>query len=338
VLLNDQNIPIARDYWPTTGWRTSSPEAQQIEGSALLKVDDIIRADYPETQSLVVIRHGYLVFERYYDDFDHDKKRHIRSITKSFISALIGIALKEGYLSSLDQKVADLLPEYFKSDTDPRKKTITLRYLLTMTAGFACDDTDSNFWIIRGYPDWAEAALNFPLINEPGQTFVYDSAAMHLLSVILTRQTRSSAFQFAKTRLFEPLGMQVNDWPADPQHNSEGPAGLMLTPHDMAKFGYLYLNGGQWDGQEIVPEWFVRESTREHSAGGNPEPAAYGYLWWVVSRHSAYCAAGYGGQYVFVIPDRDLIIVTTGNHTLVPPPEAPVPLFFQHIVPASASL
>jgi CubicO group peptidase (beta-lactamase class C family) len=108
----------------------------------------------------------------------------------------------------------------------------------------------------------------------------------------------------------------------------------------MAKFGYLYLNGGVWDGKAILPEWYVRESTRKHSEGGNPEPAEYGYLWWVIPErwHPGYYAAGYGAQYIFVIPDRDLIIVTTGDHTLVPPPQEPVPLFFQHIIPAAGAL
>ncbi len=324
-----------RDYFPTDGWRTSSPEAQQMDEAPLLKVDELIRADYPDTHCLLVIRHGYIVFERYYDGYDLDKRRQVRSITKSFISALIGIAFKEGFLTSLDQKIADLLPEYFTSDTDLRKKAITLRHLLTMTAGLECDDSDSNFWLIRQHNDWAKAALDFPMVYEPGEQFVYDSAAMHLLSIILSRQTGLSASQFAQTRLFEPLGMDVRRWPADPQGNSEGAAGLTLTARDMAKFGYLYLSGGKWNGQEIVPEWFVKESTQEHSKGGNPEPAEYGYLWWVVTRFAAYCAAGYGGQYIFVIPDRDLVIVTTADHTLVPPPEAPVPLFFKHIVPAA---
>lgn len=328
--------PVQRDYWPTPGWQVSSPEDQQMVGSSLQKLGDIIQTDYPHVHSLVVIRHGYLVFERYYAGYEYNKKHEIRSITKSIISALIGIALKQGYLNSLDQKVADLLPEYFGEQTDTRKHDITLRHLLTMTSGFECDD-DSNFWLIRTHADWAAATLEFPLIDEPGKRFMYDSAAMHLLSVILTRQTGMNAFQFAKTHLFEPLGISVKKWPADPQQNSEGAAGLALTPRDMAKFGYLYLNNGSWNGEVIIPEWFVRESTQKQSEGGNPEPANYGYLWWVMANFKpfAYCAAGYGGQYIFVIPEHDLIIVTTGNHTLVPPPVAPVPLIFRYVIPAT---
>jgi CubicO group peptidase (beta-lactamase class C family) len=205
-----------------------------------------------------------------------------------------------------------------------------------MTSGFKSDDDDANYWIMYKQQDWAEASLKFPLGAEPGQQFLYDSAAMHLLSVILTEYTGMNALEYAQSRLFKPLGITVHGWTLDPLRNSEGAAGLVLTPRDMAKFGYLYLNGGMWNGQEIVPEWFVSESTRKHVDGGKPEPADYGYLWWVMfkTRHAGYCAAGYGGQYVFVFPDRDLVIVTTGNHTLVPAPKAPVPHFFRLIIPS----
>lgn len=330
------NSSMKQDYFPTGGWRISLPEAQHIEEAVLLRVDEGIRADYPDVHSFLVIRHGYLVFERYYCGYNHEREHEVRSITKSFISALVGIALKEGYLTSLDQKVIDLLPNYFDSDADPRKKAITLRHLLTMTAGFDCDN-DENFWLMRQHRDWAKATLDTPMRCEPGEQFNYDSAAMHLLSVILTHQTGMSAFDYAQARLFKPLGMQVHHWPHDPLGNSEGAAGLRLTARDMAKFGYLYLNSGQWEGQEIVPTWFVRDSTRKQSEGGDPEPANYGYLWWVLYESHAvgYCAAGYGGQYIFVFPNQDLIIVTTADHTLMPPPEAPMPLFLKHILPAA---
>jgi CubicO group peptidase (beta-lactamase class C family) len=333
VLLNEK--ALSRTYWPTAAWQSTSPAAQQLDGDLLLKLGDILEADFPEVHSLLVIRHGYLVFERYYRGYDANKPHEIRSATKSVISALIGIALKEGYLTSLDQKIVELLPEYFESNTDLRKNAMTVRHLLTMTSGLEADEKDSNFWHFRSKPDWALATLELPLLHEVGQKFCYDSMANHLLSVILTKQTGMNALAYAQTRLFEPLGINVEDWPADPQGNSEGGAGLILTPREMAKFGYLYLNEGFWEGKEIIPEWFVRESIQVHSEGGNPEPAAYGYLWWVIPRFKpfAYCAAGYGGQYIFVVPDNDLVIVTTGNHTLVPAPVMPVPLIFKHIVP-----
>jgi CubicO group peptidase (beta-lactamase class C family) len=196
---------------------------------------------------------------------------------------------------------------------------------------------DSNYWLIRQSSNWAEMAINLPLISEPGEHFMYDSAAMHLLSVILSHQTGQFALQYAQQRLFRPLGIDVQQWRMDPQWNNEGCSGLALTPRDMAKFGYLYLNRGHWNGQEIIPEWFIQESTRKHSEGGNPEEAAYGYLWWVRTDlpYPAYCASGYGGQYIFVIPESDLVIATTCDSTVVPPPEAPVPLFFDDIVPAT---
>ena len=328
-------VPLV-DYFPTGGWRLTCPAVAGMDSARLRLAYEAMNLA-PDVRAFVVVRHGHVVAEAYRTADDSRYAFHQQSATKSVTSALVGIALREGYLTSLDQKAADFLPEYFGPDTDARKKTITLRHLLTMTAGLECDDSDSNFWLIRSHRDWAAATIAFPLVAEPGEQFMYDSAAMHLLSVILTRQTQQNAFQFAQTHLFQPLGIDVNHWPTDPQHNSEGAAGLALTPRDMAKFGYLYLNGGRWDGEAIIPEWFVRESTQKHSEGGNPEPAAYGYLWWVMHsvQPAAYCAAGYGGQYIIVIPDHDLVIVTTGNHELMPPPEAPVPLFFEYIVPAS---
>jgi CubicO group peptidase (beta-lactamase class C family) len=227
------------------------------------------------------------------------------------ISALIGIALREGYIHSLNQKLVEFYPEYITPTSDPRIKDITIEHLLTMTSGFEQEPSLGE--------DWFKSMLEQPVSDEPGQVFHYNSAAEHLLSGILTRSTHLTALEFANKHLFQPLGIPLPSWETDPQGNNVGGDGLSLRPRDMAKIGYLYLHQGLWDGQQLVPAEWVQASTEEH-AKADFWSGSYGYLWWVTALegHGAYYAAGFGGQYIYVIPDLDLVVVITGNGSAFP--------------------
>lgn len=312
------------------------PEQQGLDSGVLARVDEYVKTIPPGIQAVLVVRHGYLVFERYYQNQTRNDYQMIRSATKSVISALIGIALHEGYIQSLDQTLPEFFPEHFFVDTDPCKREITLRNLLTLTAGFVPDQVAER---IYGPPpeDWVKAALEAITFSQRGQLFAYSSIGVMLLGILLARKSRMNLLDFARQHLFEPLGIVMDEqagfvWEQDHQGYYYGSGGLYLLPRDMAKFGYLYLNNGYWDGQQIVPAEYVRASTQPQSAGGFPEAAKYGYLWWVTEQqgHRAFFAAGKGGQYIYVIPDLDLVVTissTVGEVTGVHHKDYILPLF-----------
>ncbi len=305
-----------RGYWPTGDWRESPPHEQGIDAALLSGLDAYIKETRPYLDTILIIRHGYIVFERYYKEYARQSYHLFHSLTKSMISLLVGIALQEGFLHNLDQSWAEFTPEYFTSETDPRKRQITIRHLLKMTSGLNPD--------FLGYPgyerykadDWIYFAVEERIWASPDQFFMYCSLGSSLLSVILTKATGMSTLEFARKYLFGPLGIASDEqegfrWETDPQGYYLGGTGLQLRARDTAKLGYLALNNGLWDGQQLLPAAYVQQATREQSQGGYPEATAYGYHWWVVEQegyHSFY-AAGLGGQYIHVFPELDTLIV-----------------------------
>ncbi len=262
--------------------------------------------------SILVVRHGYLVLERYYGGYTRNVAHAVQSVTKSVTSALIGIALDTGALASLDQPVVAFFPEYVTPALDPRKREITIRHLLTMTSGLQWEEADPTTRT-GAVQRWRESSnqvkyvLELPLAQPPGTAFNYNSAGSHLLSAILTKATGMRTLEFANRQLFDPLGIEVL-WAMDQQGINYGGFGLLMQPVDMAKFGYLYLQRGFWDGKQLVPEAWVKESTRAQLPDGLlTGEATYGYHWWVLeqSRPPAFRATGLGGQYLCVMPDLD---------------------------------
>lgn len=286
----------------------------------LADADAKIRADLPTVFSLLVVKDGDIVFEEYYQGSDATAQFGQRSVTKSILSAVFGIVRGQGFFPDLDQPISELMPEYFEGmgEGDARRD-ITLRHLLAMTAGFTWNEL-VGFGEPKPDSDWTREVLNLGMDARPGEKFSYNSAAMHLLSVLITRVTGRSASQWANTYLFEKIGMNPVGWPIDPQANSLGFSGLVFTSRDMARFGFLYLNQGCWDGEQIVPADWVRLSTTEHSPHPDGNGLGYGYLWWttIVAGYQSYFAAGYGGQVIWVVPDLDLVAVMTGNPQLPP--------------------
>lgn len=303
-----------------TDWVQSSPEEQGMDTKTLSKADNRINANYPNIMSLLVIRHGFLVYEKYYQGKTRDNYTHMFSVTKSVTSALIGIAIDQKFITGTDKKLADILPEYFTDSTGPLKKQITIRDALTMTGGIEPVDRNIIEWIRSD--DWFKYAVNRPLLHKPGDKFDYNTGLTHLLSGVITKSTRMSTLEFADKFLLKPLAITKFSWQTDPRGYYGGGHLLYLTPRDMAKFGYLYLKNGDWNGNRIVPEEWVKESvTKKVSAGNGVD---YGYLWWLsnkndnVNRKSyfTFSALGLGGQRIDVIPDLDLITVVTANQEL----------------------
>jgi CubicO group peptidase (beta-lactamase class C family) len=324
------------DYWPTDAWRSSPPEEQGLDPKILSQIDHDVKETFPTVKGVLVVRNGYVVFENYYQGYDRNDHHHVWSVTKSVISALVGVALKEDRIESLDQRLSEFFPEHFGPGTDPRKRQITVENLLTMTSGFRLSSfyNDKGFEQILSSDDVVEASIGQPMAKEPGEEFNYSNGDAHLLSAILTKTTDQSALAYAHENLFGPLGIDSDPdasmqavpanfrrfeqagfvWADDGQGNSVGAFGLKLTARDMAKIGYLYLQDGRWEGRQIVPRGYVRASTREQlETGYSPAggPAGYGYLWWTrkVEGHRAFYASGYGGQFIYVIPELNLVAV-----------------------------
>jgi CubicO group peptidase (beta-lactamase class C family) len=319
----DCEQPKTREYWPTSGWKTSTPEMQGMDSAKLSIAEEFIQNRLPDAYSLLVVKNGYLVFEKYYRSGNPERVATVHSVTKSVTSALIGIALDQGYLSRVDQKMIEFFPEYVTSELDPRKKEISLKHLLMMSAGFKWNDWGPILFDWYLSSDWGEFTIQLPLENNPGDKFNYNSSVSHLLSIILSQSTEDSSLDFAKKNLFEPLGIQSAFWHQDPQGYTIGGFGLGLSARDLAKIGFLYLNNGYWNGQSIVPEHWVKESTRQwmfvNSVYG---PTGYGYQWWIkaVDGCGSYRAWGRRGQFITVVPKLDLVIVVTSETQQPHPP------------------
>ena len=303
------NISFA-EYWPTEEWQTSPPEKQGMNSDQLKQINEFVKEKLPITTSILIVRNGYIVFEEYYSR-EKDDLRALQSATKSITSALVGIAIQEGYINDIDEKMISFFPEFDTEKLDPQVREISIRHLLTMTAGFGSDMAGIDF------PDKIQSMLESPLKSEPGQLFAYNSTTTNLLSMIISKTTDSMALEFGEEYLFEPLGISNLRW-SDMILYTIGSQGLSLTTRDMAKIGYLYLNEGMWDGLQIIPKEWVVESTRKQIEVIDSEQwigGGYGYQWWILSvnDHSAYTAWGYDGQHICVIPDLEMVIIITGS-------------------------
>ena len=204
--------PTPRAYWPTAGWRTATPADQGMDPAVVGALDAKVRDRYPQVRSVLVVRHGYLVYERYWQGVGAADGHDVRSVTKSFVSALVGIALAERHLNSLDQTVGELLADHLPPDADPRLRRVTLNQLLTMTSGLAGDDSslggdDGLTDRMLESRDWVRHILSRRLVSKPGTDFAYSSASSHLLSAIVADATGQSTLDYAKAKVFGPLGI-----------------------------------------------------------------------------------------------------------------------------------
>jgi CubicO group peptidase (beta-lactamase class C family) len=293
---------------------TPNYDAHGVDLARLDLMTDVIEDMDLPIDSVVVLRHGELVFETYPNpDYGPDDTHLLYSVTKSFTSALIGIAIEQGYIEGIDQKVVDFFPDWDIENLDSRKEDLTIEDLLTMTCGFEWVGPDD------GLHTWGDAnrsgnpvkfVLNQPMATDPGSEWLYNGGCSHLLSAILTRTTGIPTLDYAREVLFEPLGIWDVRWPRDPQGIYYGGQDIWLMPRDMAKFGQLFLDQGVWEGEQIIPAAWVAESTETHlsTLGGG-----YGYQWWTYPDCGIYYASGAFEQRIMVLPDHDLVVVFTSD-------------------------
>jgi CubicO group peptidase (beta-lactamase class C family) len=267
--------------------------------------------------SVVVARHGTLVAEAYYAPFPAGTKHRINSSTKAVVSTLLAIAMQEGLLKSVDQPVLDFFPGRTFANTDARKKALTVRHLLDMTSGIDWDEPLSNalprsFLEMEASPDWVKFVLDRPMARDPGASFEYNSGNAHLLSAILTKVTGKSALDYAREKLFGPLGIEDVLWRGDPQGISGGGAGLYLRPRDMTKLGTFWLHDGVLDGKRLMAEGWLDRARR--GAVEMPGPGLrYANQFWSLSGLDTFMSVGFDRQLIYVMPKLDLVASFTGS-------------------------
>jgi CubicO group peptidase (beta-lactamase class C family) len=267
----------------------------------------------PRLHSLLVSLRGELLLEHYFHGIKATRHENIKSASKSVISALVGVAIDRGLIRDVRQPIAEFLPELSANNVAPEKKQITIEDLLTMRSGL---ETTSNrnygAWVRSS--NWVRWALNRPLLSPPGEQMIYSTGNTHLLSAILTKASGGDTRKFAQEALGDPLGFTVAAWPRDPQGVYFGGNDMLMRPKDMLKIGELYLHRGRASDKQVIPEPWIDASwtTRTRSSFSDQE---YGYGWWKrdMAGFSTYFAWGFGGQYIFVVPDLDVVVVSTSS-------------------------
>lgn len=326
-------------YWPGDDWRISTSEEQALNSALILELLQTIQKRNLAIHSLLIIRHGYLVTEVYFPPYEREVPHPVFSVTKSVTSALVGIAIEEGYIKGVQQKVLDFFPDIAQDVTDKYLKDLTVEHLLTMSAGYLTNTMPN----LRGKEasfDTVRHILTYnSILVKPGSSFFYDSGGPHLLAAIIQKSTGLTLQEYAQKKLFGPLGITAVGWETDPQGITKGATGLKITPRDMAKIGYLYLQHGQWNGTQIVPAQWVDVSTTKHfdtqGLMNAAEDDGYGYLWWM-DAFGGYSAHGFGGQYIFVLPQLDMVVVFTSGLTDANFP-TPSELLTAYLLPAAQS-
>lgn len=282
-----------------------------MDPSMLEKMQAEIDDQHIQLHSLLILRNGVIVWEKYYDGYTADTKHAMYSVTKSFVSTLVGIAIDQGKIESVRQPVRDLLPGRTFQNSDERKQAMTLENLLTMSSGLSWIEGDATYSKMYASADWVQMVMDLPMAAESGKEFLYCSGCSHVLSAIVQNAAGESTLKFAEKNLFQPLKITNQRWEMDRKGIAIGGWGLNITPRDMAKLGYLYLNQGAWDGKQVVSSSWIQAATSRHiDTDGD---LGYGYQWWIYPTHDAYAALGRFGQTIFVAPGLNLIVVTTAQ-------------------------
>lgn len=302
----------APDIWPTQQWSVDDAANHGVDPFGLEAVDARALGEVPSLSALLAARHGAIVFERYYGGYDPEAPINVRSVTKSVTGTLVGTARKQGLFASLQTTVGETIPERIPDGADPRVADVTLWQLLTMTSGLQWD-AHGDWGRLLDAPDWVAMTLGLPIVGIPGQTYVYNTGGSHVLGVMVAKAAGMPLEEYAQKALFAPLGITPDDWMRSPQDEVSAGSGLELTARDMLKLGYLYLRGGEWDGEQLIEPEYAAEATTWQSAGDSTGAwAGYGYQWWITATNAgypAYFALGYGGQHIFVVPALDLVVV-----------------------------
>lgn len=296
----------------------STPEEQGISSDAILNFVEAVENSKHELHSFMVLRHGKVVAEGWWNPYKPELKHTMYSTSKSFTSTAIGLAISENLISVSD-KVISFFPEQLPDTISDNLADAEIRDLLSMTFG---QDPQPPFPVIAGSDNWIKAVLATPIVHKPGTVFLYNSFASYMLAAIVHKVTGENVVDYLQPRLFEPLGITGADWEVDPMGINTGGWGLRVKTEDMAKLGQLYLQHGKWNGKQLLPEEWVEEATSSKILQSPDLPQeerdnsdwlqGYAYKFWR-SRHNSYRADGAYGQFILVLPEKDAVIAITAE-------------------------
>ena len=316
------------NYTPLPGddWKVSTPEEQGLDPMLVAELY-LDAAELETLYGLLVVKNGHLIAEGYFNKGSVEQLSKRASVTKSYTSALVGIALDRGLLTGVDQKMIDFFPEVADQITDPRKKQITIRDMLQMRAGYPWEETDPKLWEALWSGDYLHHIVDFPLTRDPGTEFQYSNLTSHWLGIIVARACGTDLKSFANEHLFLPLEVDLGDWNQDVNGYYIGCGDIQFTARDMAKFGLLYFNYGEYGGKPLLSADWIRESLQSYSdrintagiksgrVGRYFRDVGYGYQWWSASVGDYHInfAWGHGGQLIILVDELDMVIVVTAD-------------------------
>ena len=365
-----QASPEARYQVPLKlgdGWSTAPADSVGVDSDRLASMTAAIRAA-PElgVHAILIERDGSLIYEEYFDGFDErggqplgkvsmtmETRHDLRSVTKSVVSALVGIARAEGAIAALDQPLIAWFPEYPEADT-PERRRVTLAHALSMTSGFEWNedvtytDPRNDETRMNRNPQPLRFALTRPFAGDPGRAFKYNGGLAQAMAAVVQRATKTPFQEYARAKLFEPLGITDVEWIGTLADMPSAAAGLRLRPRDLAEFGSLYLHGGGWNGKQVIPGDWIEHSTRRHVRLPSPGTAAdavgelgYGYFWWYACNPTpagpteARFAVGNGEQRIIVSPGLNMVVtVLAGRYNDPTAAGLPRRIMREHVIPA----
>jgi len=310
------------EYIPSEDWRTCKPEEVGMDSEILSELDAKILEHIDkgvDIHSVLIVKEGYITAEKYYsEEYTQDSLHPTFSCTKSITSALTGIAIDNGFIEDENEKVLSFFPDIEIENAENGKEDMTIKHALMMSCGLewnefqiSYDDdlNDYNQMIMSG--DRTTYILNKEMNSLPGEEFCYNTGISHILSEIIQRTSNTRTDSFAVEHLFQHIGIKNFKWFVEPNGVPAGGHGMSLTARNMAKFGYLYLKMGKWGNKQIVPEQWI-DKTFNTTITANSLKSRYGYHWWIGSNNT-YCAIGYSGQWIMVVPEKDMVVVFNNN-------------------------
>lgn len=321
----------------TTQWLPrSTPEAEGVSSEGILDFIGAADTSRHEFHSFMLLRNGNVIAEGWWNPYRADLKHTMYSVSKSYLSTAAGLAVSEG-LISVEDKVVSFFDKELPDSVGQYLHQLTIQDLLTMSVGH--DEAPIEI-VLNGGTDWEEIFFNQPVVREPGTTFLYNSLATYMVSVILQKVTGQKVINYLEPRLFEPLGIERADWEVSPGGVNTGGWGLRVKTEDMAKLGQLYLNKGKWNGKQILQDSWVEEATASHILQNPDAPReetdssdwqqGYGYQFWR-TRYNAFRADGAFGQFIVVFPDLDAVLVLTAES---PDIQGEINIAWDYLLPA----
>ncbi|NAS10696.1 serine hydrolase domain-containing protein [Poritiphilus flavus] len=344
-------VAQSKDYYPDEKWRVSAPEAQGINSKKINDFISLLRAgriQKPIT-SFAIVKNGYLVVDETFGNYNGNTPHTLQSVTKSITATLVGVAIEQGFIQSTEQKIISFFPEYSSiANMDNHKRDLDLEDALTMRTGQAWTG-ESHLDALNRYPgDRMKYVLDYKMETSPGKKWYYNSGIAILLGGLLQNASGMYTQEFAQKYLFDPMQISSANWRWSHRGIPHTGGGLFLKPKDMAKIGYLYLRNGNWKGKQLLPEWWVKKATTRHVTYTEDiagiSQLSYGYMWWLMSLDKKarnqvsteiFMAYGHWGQFIFIIPRYDMVVVFTNSSSASYAEELkPISLLFDYVLPA----